>query len=195
MAPGPAPAEDRHRARGDRGQRLWAGRGAASPAPLPLSWAFGGAVALRRRLFREGVLASHALPVPVIVVGNLLVGGAGKTPTVIAVVDLLRRHGRVPGIVSRGYGRADSAVCEVAPNGEARRVGDEPLLLARRTGVPVFVGADRVAAGHALLQAHPRVDVIVADDGLQHLALGRAIEVLVFDDRGAGNDRLLPAGP
>ncbi len=84
---------------------------------------------------------------------------------------------------------------EVGADSEARRVGDEPLLLARRTGVPVFVGSDRVAAGHALLQAHPGVDVIVSDDGLQHLALGRDIEVLVFDDRGAGNDRLLPAGP
>src|SRR5580765_1708715 len=167
-------------------QRLWADRGAASTALLPLSWAFRGIVGLRRRLFREGALSSHSLPVPVIVVGNLIVGGAGKTPTVIAVVALLRRQGRTPGIVSRGYGRDESAV---------REVGAEPLLLARRTGVPVFVGRDRVAAGHALLQAHAGVDVIVSDDGLQHLALGRDIEVLVFDDRGAGNDRLLPAGP
>jgi tetraacyldisaccharide 4'-kinase len=176
-------------------QRVWAGRGAASTALLPLSWAFGGVVALRRRLFREGVLASHSLPVPVVVVGNLLAGGAGKTPTVIAIVALLRRHGRKPGIVSRGYGRDASAVAEVVPGAEVRRVGDEPLLLARRTKVPVFVGTDRVAAGHALLQAHPAVDVVVADDGLQHLALVRDIEVLVLDDRGAGNDRLLPAGP
>jgi len=176
-------------------QRLWADRGAASTALLPLSWAFRGIVGLRRRLFREGALSSHSLPVPVIVVGNLIVGGAGKTPTVIAVVALLRRQGRTPGIVSRGYGRDESAVREVGADSEARRVGDEPLLLARRTGVPVFVGRDRVAAGHALLQAHPGVDVIVSDDGLQHLALGRDIEVLVFDDRGAGNDRLLPAGP
>jgi len=175
--------------------RLWADRGAASTALLPLSWAFRGAVGLRRRLFREGVLSSHSLPVPVIVVGNLIVGGAGKTPTVIAVVSLLRRQGRTPGIVSRGYGRDESAVREVRVDSEARRVGDEPLLLARRATVPVFVGSDRVAAGHALLQAHPEVDVIVSDDGLQHLALGRDIEVMVFDDRGAGNDRLLPAGP
>jgi tetraacyldisaccharide 4'-kinase len=195
MTPGPASAEALSRRANHPVQRLWQGRGAGSTALLPLAWAFRGAVALRRRLFREGVLASHSLPVAVVVVGNLLVGGAGKTPTVIAVVELLRRHGRHPGIVSRGYGRDDTAVCEVKPGNEARRVGDEPLLLARRTGVPVFVGADRVAAGHALLQAHPSVDVIVADDGLQHLALARDIEVLVFDDRGAGNDRLLPAGP
>ena len=195
MPPGPARTEDPRGRAGDAVQRVWGGRGAASTALLPLSWAFGSVVALRRRLFREGVLASHSLPVAVIVVGNLLVGGAGKTPAVIAIVELLRRHGRNPGIVSRGHGRDESGVAEVKPDGEARRVGDEPLLLARRTGVPVFVGADRVAAGHALLQAHPRTDVIVADDGLQHLALGRDIEILVFDDRGAGNDRLLPAGP
>ena len=194
MASGSAPGDPRRRA-SEPVHRLWAGRGAASTALLPLSWAFRGIVGLRRRLFREGVLASHALPVPVIVVGNLIVGGAGKTPTVIAVVALLRRHGRTPGIVSRGYGRDESTVCEVAADSPAGRVGDEPLLLAKRTGAPVFVGSDRVAAGHALLQAHPAVDVVVSDDGLQHLALGRDIEVLVFDDRGAGNDRLLPAGP
>ena len=194
MASGPAPEGTRRHARASV-QQLWAGRGAASTTLLPLSWAFRGVVELRRRLFRQGVLASHRLPVPVIVVGNLIVGGAGKTPTVIAIVDLLRRHGRAPGIVSRGYGRDESEVREVRGDSEASRVGDEPLLLARRTGVPVFVGSDRVAAGHALLQAHPSVDVIISDDGLQHLALGRDIEVLVFDDRGTGNDRLLPAGP
>ena len=195
MASGPAPAEDCAAARATRAA-LWAGRGAASTALLPLSWAFRGIVGLRRRLFREGVLASHSLPVPVIVVGNLLVGGAGKTPTVIAIVALLRRHGRTPGhrlprLRPGGVGGARGR----PPTARPRRVGDEPLLLARRTGVPVFVGSDRVAAGHALLQAHPAVDVIVSDDGLQHLALGRNIEVLVFDDRGTGNDRLLPAGP
>ena len=196
MASGPAPSGDlRRRGVIARVQRLWAGRGAGSTALLPLSWAFRGIVGLRRRLFRQGVLATHALPVPVIVVGNLLVGGAGKTPTVIAVVALLRRHGRTPGIVSRGYGREESAVREVGADSDARRVGDEPLLLARRSGVPVFVGSDRVAAGHALLQGHPSVDVVVSDDGLQHLALGRDIEVLVFDDRGTANQRLLPAGP
>jgi tetraacyldisaccharide 4'-kinase len=133
--------------------------------------------------------------VPVVVVGNLVVGGAGKTPTTIAVVELLRRHGYTPGIVSRGYGRAGADVVLVARDAAAVEVGDEPLLLQRRTGVPVAVGADRVGAGHALLGAHPRVDVIVSDDGLQHLALERDVDVLVFDERGAGNGRLLPAGP
>jgi len=194
MGSGPAPADLRRRA-SDPLQRIWAGRGAASTALLPLSWAFQAVVGLRRKLYRGGILATHALPVPVVVVGNLLVGGAGKTPAVIAISGLLRREGRTPGIVSRGYGREETAVREVTTGSAARQVGDEPLLLARRTGAPVFVGSDRVAASHALLQAHPSVDVIISDDGLQHLALGRDIEILVFDDRGAGNGRLLPAGP
>ena len=175
-------------------ERIWAGRGGASTALLPLSWIFAALIAARRRLHRHGWLATHFLPVPVVVVGNLLVGGAGKTPATIAIVDLLRRQGRTPGIVSRGYGRHDDAVREVGPTSDVRTVGDEPLVLARRTGVPVFVGRDRVAAGHALLQAHPSVDVVVSDDGLQHLGLGRDVEVLVFDERGVGNGRLLPAG-
>ena len=132
---------------------------------------------------------------PVVVVGNVLVGGAGKTPTVIAIVSLLASRGWRPGIVSRGYGRGTDDVALVDAGASADRVGDEPLLLHRRTAVPVAVGADRIAAGHALLRAHPEVDVVVSDDGLQHLALERDVEVLVFDERGAGNGRLLPAGP
>jgi tetraacyldisaccharide 4'-kinase len=177
-------------------QRVWAERGSASGALLPLAWLFAAATATRRWLHRKGHLPRHALPVPVVVVGNLLVGGAGKSPAVIAICALLRAHGWTPGIVSRGYGRErENEVVEVVASSEARRSGDEPLLLARRTGAPLVVARDRVAAGHALLQAHPDVDVIVSDDGLQHLALGRDVEVLVFDERGAGNGRLLPAGP
>jgi tetraacyldisaccharide 4'-kinase len=131
----------------------------------------------------------------VIVVGNLVAGGAGKTPTVIAVAGLLRGNGYVPGIVSRGYGRGSGGIVAVEPDATAAQVGDEPLLLQRRTGAPVVVGADRVAAGHALLQAHPEVDIVLSDDGLQHLALERDVELIVFDERGAGNGRLLPAGP
>ena len=179
-----------------RWQRVWSARGAASNALLPLAWLFGGATAARRWLHRRGFMATHELPVPVVVVGNLLVGGAGKTPAVIAVSALLRTQGWTPGIVSRGYGRErEDEVIEVAATSDVRRSGDEPLLLARRTGAPVVVGRDRVAAGHALLQAHAEVDVIVSDDGLQHLGLGRDIEVLVFDERGPSNGRLLPAGP
>jgi tetraacyldisaccharide 4'-kinase len=176
-------------------QRSWQGRGALSTALLPAAAVFEAISAVRRQSFARGLRESARLPVPVIVVGNLVVGGAGKTPTTIAVVELLRRHGYTPGIVSRGYGRAGADVVLVARDAAAVEVGDEPLLLQRRTGVPVAVGADRVGAGHALLGAHPRVDVIVSDDGLQHLALERDVEVLVFDERGAGNGRLLPAGP
>ena len=176
-------------------QRVWTHRGLASTALLPAAWVFAAAAATRRQLFARGMRAPAVLPVPVIVVGNLVVGGAGKTPTVIAVVDILRRHGWRPGIVSRGYGRASGEVVIVGADSSASEVGDEPLLLQRRTGMPVAVGADRAGAGHALLRAHPEVDVVVCDDGLQHLGLERDVEVLVFDERGEGNGRLLPAGP
>jgi tetraacyldisaccharide 4'-kinase len=187
---------DAHSRWNARLQRVWAERGATSGALMPLSWLFGGASAARRWLHRRAFVPTHSLPVPVIVVGNLIVGGAGKTPAVIAIVSLLRAAGWTPGIVSRGYGRErEGEVVEVDASTDAKLAGDEPLLLARRTGAPIVVGRDRVAAGHALLQAHADVDVIVSDDGLQHLGLGRDIEVVVFDERGAGNGRLLPAGP
>lgn len=161
---------------------------------LPVSWAFGVLAALRRWLYRRGVLRSCRLPVPVVVVGNLTVGGSGKTPLVLWLVRCLREHGWHPGIISRGYG-GSGRVCSVDAASPSSLVGDEPLLLARRGGVPVFVGRDRPAAGQALLAAHPECDVIVSDDGLQHYRLQRACELVVFDARGAGNRRLLPAGP
>ena len=175
--------------------RTWSGHGPLSTLLLPVAWAFETGSALRRRLYTRGVRSVDRLPVPVIVVGNLIVGGAGKTPTVIALVDMLRRRGYTPGIVSRGYGRFGDEIVAVSSDASSERVGDEPLLLRRRTGATVVVGADRVAAGHALLALDPTVDVVVSDDGLQHLGLDRDIEVLVFDERGAGNGRLLPAGP
>ena len=133
---------------------------------------------------------------PVVVVGNLVVGGAGKTPTVIALVDWLRREGWHPGVVSRGYGRQDDeTLVQVQPGTPAGRAGDEPLLIRRRTGAPVFVARDRVAAARALLAAHPEVDIVVSDDGLQHHRLPRDVEILLFDDRGTGNGLVLPAGP
>jgi tetraacyldisaccharide 4'-kinase len=133
--------------------------------------------------------------VPVLVVGNLIVGGAGKTPTVIAVVRMLRAYGWRPGVVSRGYGRHSQAIAEVLPQSRASESGDEPLLIRLRTGVPVFVGADRVEAARHLLRAHPQVDIVVCDDGLQHHRLARDLEVVVFDERGVGNGLRLPAGP
>ena len=176
-------------------QRAWSERGGFGVALLPLSWVFAAVGASRRLLYRRGILATHALPVPVVVVGNIVVGGAGKTPATIAIIALLRRDGWTPGVVSRGYGRVGSAVLQATAASEAAQVGDEPILIARRTQAPVVVGSDRVAAAHALLQAHPEVDIVVSDDGLQHLALARDVEIVVFDDRGAANGRLLPAGP
>lgn len=135
------------------------------------------------------------LPVPVLVVGNLVVGGAGKTPTVIALAEAFVRAGRRPGVVSRGHGRTGAAPCAVECGGPAAQFGDEPLLIARRSGVPVWVGRDRHAAAQALLAAQPAIDLLIADDGLQHTRLPRDAELVVFDERGAGNGWLLPAGP
>lgn len=133
--------------------------------------------------------------VPVIVVGNLVVGGAGKTPTTIALVAALAQRGWRPGVVSRGYGGASTGVSAVTDDASAHDVGDEPLLIRRRTQVPVFVGRSRVDAARQLLRTHPDVNLIVADDGLQHHALHRDAQLIVIDERGFGNRLLLPAGP
>ncbi|HEX8739861.1 MAG TPA: tetraacyldisaccharide 4'-kinase [Casimicrobiaceae bacterium] len=162
---------------------------------LPVAALFGTLAALRRRLYANGWLASVRLPVPVIVVGNLAVGGTGKTPLTRALAEALRERGFRPGIVSRGYGRCERAVHEVTGASTWREAGDEPLVLARG-GAPVFVAATRAAAATALLAAHRDVDVILSDDGLQHYALARDFEIAVVDARrGLGNGRLLPAGP
>ncbi len=146
-------------------------------------------------MYRAGVRRTEHLPVPVIVVGNLIAGGAGKTPTVIAIVGMLRLRGYVPGVVSRGYGGRHRGVVEVTRNTSPETSGDEPLLIHLRTGAPVVVGQDRCAAARGLLRRHRQVDVIVSDDGLQHLTMARSVQVIVFDERGAGNGWLLPAGP
>ena len=135
------------------------------------------------------------LRVPVLVVGNIVVGGAGKTPTVIALVEALQAMGHRPMVVSRGQGRRTHDTRAVQPGARAEDVGDEPLLVARRTGVPVVVASRRLDAVRKGLAAWPETTVVVSDDGLQHLALPRALEVIVFDERGVGNGRLLPAGP
>ena len=177
--------------------RLWYQRPlAVSLYPvLPLSWLFRGLVQLRRALYAFGVMRSFRLSVPVVVVGNLTVGGSGKTPLVLWLVDELRAHGWRPGVISRGYGGAGEGEQVVGAVSDARVVGDEPLLLARRSQVPVAVGRDRVAAGRTLLAAYPECNVIVSDDGLQHYRLQRDAELIVFDGRGGGNQRMLPAGP
>jgi tetraacyldisaccharide 4'-kinase len=165
-------------------------RDALAWALLPLSWLYRALAALAKRWARP-----VAIGVPVIVVGNLIVGGAGKTPTVIALVRMLRAYGWTPGVVSRGHGRSNTRVLEVQRDSLSADMGDEPLLIRLRAGVPVFVGIDRVDAARNLLRAHPEVDIVVSDDGLQHHRLARDVEVLVFDDRGTGNGLCLPAGP
>ena len=175
----------------------WAGPRPGWRARLlqPLSWLYRALAALHALPYRRGWRAAQRAPVPLLVVGNLVAGGAGKTPTVMAVVELLRAQGWTPGVVSRGHGRRGHAVQAVARTTPAAEVGDEPLLIHLRTGAPVVVGADRAAAARALCAAHPAVDILVADDGLQHHRLHRDAALLVFDDRGAGNGLCLPAGP
>ncbi|QBK05120.1 tetraacyldisaccharide 4'-kinase [Hylemonella gracilis] len=178
--------------------RPWLGR-CALLTLWPLSLLMRLLVRLRQGLYLSGMFKRHAAPVLVIVVGNVVAGGGGKTPTVIALVEHLRARGLKPGVISRGYGRRKSArgedCREVRPDSPVDQVGDEPALIRRRTGVPVFVARQRIEAARALLAAHPEVNILVSDDGLQHLALARDIEVCVFGDRGLGNGLLLPAGP
>jgi tetraacyldisaccharide 4'-kinase len=163
---------------------------------LPLSWVFGALVCLRRLLYKTGWLKSYRLDAPVIVVGNITVGGTGKTPLVIWLAEQLKLAGYRPGIVSRGYGGRTMQATEVLANSSPQIVGDEPVLIARRTKCPMFVGADRVAVGKSLLNAHPQCNVIISDDGLQHYRLKRDFEIaIVNSNQQFGNKFLLPAGP
>ncbi|MGJ7508775.1 tetraacyldisaccharide 4'-kinase [Variovorax sp. GT1P44] len=160
----------------------------------PVSQLFGALAGLRRTLYRSGVLRTERVRVPVIVVGNVIAGGSGKTPVVMAIVRHLQARGIRAGVVSRGYGRKTDDCREVVDGADPRDVGDEPALIRHATGAPVFVARRRVEAAYALLDRYPDTQVIVSDDGLQHLALARDIEICVFDDRGIGNGWLLPAG-
>jgi len=174
-------------------ERIWY-RSAPPPAPLrPLAALYG---AVSTRLARQRQAAAVRLPVPVIVVGNIAVGGTGKTPFVLWLVQRLRERGWRPGVISRGYGgHAPAYPLRVGPSTDAARAGDEPALIARRLGVPVAVAPDRVAAARLLLDAG-EADILVADDGLQHYRLARDLEICVVDgSRGLGNGALLPAGP
>jgi tetraacyldisaccharide 4'-kinase len=178
-------------------QAIWY-RGAQPPWPLrALARVFGVAVRLRRAAYEHGLYRSRRVAKPVIVVGNLTVGGSGKTPLVIWLAQQLRERGLHPGVVLRGYGGAAVAgrlPCLVNPDSDVAVVGDEALLLRLRTGVPVVVGRDRVGAAQRLIAAG--VDVVIADDGLQHLRLARDFQIAVIDGaRGLGNGYLLPAGP
>lgn len=173
----------------------WQQRGPLAWALWPLSLLMGALVRLRQGLYLSGLLRREQAPAPVVVVGNVVSGGAGKTPVVMALVQHLQSRGLRPGVISRGYGRHTRDCREVLECSPVREVGDEPALIRRKTGVPVFVARRRIEAARALLQVHPEVDILVSDDGLQHLALARDLEICVFDDRGTGNGFLLPAGP
>ncbi len=161
----------------------------------PASLLFRTLVATRRCLYRAGWLKTDRLPVPVIIVGNVFVGGTGKTPFTIWLAQALRQAGYVPGVISRGHGAQNTAPRSVTCDSVPQNVGDEPVLIARRAQCPVMVGRNRAAAARALLAAHPQVNVILSDDGLQHHALGRDIEIILSDARGSGNGWMLPAGP
>ena len=163
---------------------------------FPLSLLFRLIVAIRRQLFRLGILSSIRLPVPVIIVGNITVGGTGKTPLTLWLVEQLLANGWHPGIISRGFGGSGSKAQEVSHNSDPATVGDEPVLMAQRKLCPVWIGRERPAAARALLAAHPECDIIISDDGLQHYRLQRDVEIAVVDGvRRFGNGLLLPAGP
>ena len=174
--------------------RIWYGKRIPPLWTMPAAMVFAAIVAARRGLYRRGWFKVSRLSCPVIVVGNLSVGGTGKTPLVCWIVDKLKAQGRRPGIVTRGYGGSESAPQLIDGNADPVLHGDEPVMMARRAGVPVGVGRDRPAAAQLLIDAN--CDVIVSDDGMQHYALGRDCEIVVVDgDRRFGNGWVLPAGP
>ena len=176
--------------------KLWRQRSLFTVLLLPFAGLFYGLSTLRRWAYRLGLLKVAQLPVPVVVVGNITVGGSGKTPLVIWLFEALRAAGKKPGIISRGYGGSrSSAGMLVHPDTPAAQGGDEPCLLARLTDQAVAIGRDRVAAAELLLRHLPECDVLISDDGLQHLRLPRQFEIVVLDARGVGNGWLLPAGP
>ncbi|QHS08952.1 tetraacyldisaccharide 4'-kinase [Sinimarinibacterium sp. NLF-5-8] len=175
-------------------QRRWYQSDAAPPAGLkPLAALYGRIADQRKNRLQP---QAQRVGVPVIVVGNIAVGGTGKTPFVIWLVELLRAQGWSPGVISRGYGaRAPSYPFAVTRDSDPAHCGDEPLLIARRTGCPVMVDPNRVRAARALI-AQARVNIIVSDDGLQHYRLARDLEFCLVDGaRGLGNGALIPAGP
>jgi tetraacyldisaccharide 4'-kinase len=162
----------------------------------PLSALYRLIISLRKQAYQRGILTRHKMPVPVIIVGNITVGGTGKTPFVIWLVEQLRDAGYKPGIISRGYGsKPPSYPYEVTAASTAKQAGDEPLLISNRTGCPLVIDPQRSQAAVHLLSKH-HCDVIISDDGLQHYALDRDIEIALVDtDRRFGNKLCLPAGP
>ena len=175
--------------------KFWYRRGLLAWLLWPVSLVFSVAVVIRTLLYKLRIFKSAHPGIPVIVVGNITVGGSGKTPLVIWIAEELKKKSWSPGIISRGYGVKLDAPRAATVASDAAQVGDEPVLIARRAGCPVWVGPDRIAVAAALRGAHPEVDVLVLDDGLQHYAMRRDIEIAVLDPRGLGNRFLLPAGP
>ena len=176
--------------------RQWLRRGLWAWVMAPFSLVTYLVLAIRHVSLRTIAAHSPRAPIPVIMVGNLYIGGTGKTPVVIALLEQLRAKGWHPGVISRGYGvQAGADALAGCGSIDAARFGDEPALIARESGVPVSVHPNRRLAWQALLKHYPKTDVIVSDDGLQHATLTRDIELVVQDPRGVGNGWLLPAGP
>ena len=175
--------------------KVWYGGSYAYILLLPLTLIFVLVAATRRFLYRRGILGSTKIPVPVIIIGNIAVGGAGKTPITLWLAKHLKSRGMNPAIISRGYGGSTTtSSVHVTADSDPASVGDEPVLLARRSGCPVFVDSDRVQGASSAF--HHGADVIISDDGLQHYRLQRDFEIAVVDgSRGFGNGFLLPAGP
>ena len=177
-------------------ERLWYGNHPLSYLLMPLGWLYGSFVSLRKFAYVVGVMPVHKMPVPVIVVGNVTVGGTGKTPLVIWLAEYFKEKGMRPGIISRGYGgSATQWPQQVRVDSQPEIVGDESVLIAQRTGCPVAISPKRAIAAKELLE-HTDCDILLCDDGLQHLSLYRDIEIAVIDgDRRFGNGHCLPAGP
>ena len=161
----------------------------------PLSQVYRLLAFSHKAMYKIGVFKMHKVSVPVVVVGNIVTGGGGKTPTVIALMQHLQAQNIKVGVISRGYGRISTACLEVKPDSALSDVGDEPAVLLLACSAPIFVATSRFEAASTLLKTYPNTQVIISDDGLQHHAMQHDIAITVFDDRGIGNGMLLPAGP
>ena len=175
-------------------QKIWLTRGPLAWALRPIAVIHLLLVVIRKAGYNLNIFKTTTFPVPVIVVGNVVVGGAGKTPLVIALANHFGKQGFSIGVVSRGYGRSHVDTVEVESNMSADQVGDEPALIKSKLSIPIVVAKKRVDAVQLLIQSYPLIDMVICDDGLQHYALHRDVEIIVFDDRGIGNGWLLPAG-
>lgn len=176
--------------------RAWQRQAAWLWLLLPFSWLYGLITMLRRQAYKRGIFSSYRAPIPVMVIGNISVGGSGKTPLIIALVDYLQDQGIKVGVISRGYGGDTSQMPALVSNASLPTVvGDEPCLIVNTTGVAMAVCPNREQAITTLLKTYPDLQLIIADDGLQHYALQRDIEWIVVDAaRGFGNEQLLPTG-